>query len=200
MLIKVVVIAVFLNFGLTGAQIDDPIDDSAAKTPTQADSSTTKSNPQIERLLRALEGSWSITDELAPDASSPKGKKGVGTIIWRRGPGGFSAVEEFRSKQGEVQFTGIGMMWWEEALHGYHVIWCDSTNPGGCINFKNAARWEGSSLILQEDYEVRGKEYTFKEVFGHITSDSFTQTLYGGEAGASLKVDEIIRGRKRKAS
>ena len=44
MFMKVVVIAVFLNFGLTGAQIDDPIDDSAAKTPTQADSSTTKSN------------------------------------------------------------------------------------------------------------------------------------------------------------
>jgi len=197
MLVKVLVIAVFLSFGLSGAPIDGPVDDSAAKKSAQSDHSTPKSNPQIERLLRALEGTWSITDELAPDESSPKGKKGAGTIIWRPGPGGFSAVEEFRSKQGEVEVTGIGMMWWEEALHGYHVIWCDSTNPGGCINFKNAARWEGSSLILQEDYEVRGKRYKFREIFGDMTSDSFTQTLYGGEAGTPLKVDEIIRGRKR---
>ncbi|MGB8061057.1 MAG: hypothetical protein WCF26_04115 [Candidatus Sulfotelmatobacter sp.] len=198
MLVRLLVIAVLLNFGLTGTQIDDPSDDSVGKTPAQPNNSTPKSNPEIERLLRALGGTWSITDELAPDASSPKGKKGVGTIIWRPRPGEFSAVEEFRSNYGDVEVTGIGMLWWEAALHGYHVIWCDSTNPGGCINFKNAARWEGSSLILQEDYEVHGKKYTFKEIFGDITSDSFTQTLYGSEAGASLKVDEIIHGRRRK--
>jgi len=189
MLVRVLLICGFVCFGLTGTP--------SGQTKAQGDS---KPDPQIEKLLRALGGRWSITDELAPDASSPKGKTGAGTIIWRPGPGGFSAVEEFQSKQGNQVVTGVGMLWWEDALHGYHTIWCDSTNPGGCIDFKHAAHWEGSNLVLQEDYEANGRKFTFREVFGEITPDSFTQTLYGGEAGGALKVDEIIHARKQKAS
>lgn len=157
-----------------------------------------KAGPEIARLLHELSGTWSISEELAPDASSPKRKVGKGTIIWRPGPGGFSAVEEYRSQQGDEEITGLGAFWWDEAAHGYHTIWCDSTNPGGCIDFKNTARWEGETLVLQEDYDVHGKKYAFKEVFGDITSDTFTQTLYGGEAGGPLKIDEVIRARKVK--
>ena len=196
MFVRVFLIVAFLSLGSIGIPRDvakDISGQAAAQPPSKPDS-------QVGRLLRALEGTWSITDQLMPDAASPKGKTGAGTIIWRPGPGGFSAVEEFRSQQGDVEVTGLGELWWEDAIHGYHTIWCDSTNPGGCIDFKNAAHWEGSTLVLQEDYEVNGKKFTFREVFGDITQDSFTQTLYGGEAGGSLKVDEIIHGRKRKAS
>jgi hypothetical protein len=194
-------IATFLSFGLVSEQMEHPGNKSVVEQASESNpESATKPNPQIGRLLAALEGTWSITDELAPDASSAKGKKGAGTIIWHPGPGRFSVVEEFHSKQGDVDVTGLGMFWWEETARGYHTIWCDSTNPGGCIDFKNVVKWEGSSLVLQEDYELHGKKYTFKEVFGDITPESFTQTLYGGEAGGSLKVDEIIHARKRKVS
>ena len=200
MLIRAFVIATFLGFGLISVQMEHPGNKSVVEQASASNQEpATKPNSQIERLLTALEGTWSITDELAPDASSAKGKMGAGTIIWRPGPGRFSVVEEFHSKQGDVDVTGLGMFWWEEA-RGYHTIWCDSTNPGGCIDFKNVVKWEGSSLVLQEDYELHGKKYTFKEVFGDITPESFTQTLYGGEAGGSLKVDEIIHARKRKVS
>lgn len=198
MLVKAFVITALLSLGLVCVRTDYRGDNGlveAAGGPSQE--TGTKHNPQMERLLSALEGTWSITDELTPDSSSPKGKKGAGTIVWRPGPGRFSAVEEFRSRQGDVDVTGLGILWWEDAAHGYRTIWCDSTNPGGCIDFKNSAKWEGSSLVLEENYEVGGKKLTFKEVFGDITPDSFTQTLYGGEAGGSLKVDEIIHARKR---
>jgi hypothetical protein len=195
MFVRVLLIAAFLSFGLTG--IPREVGETSWQTKPQPGP---KPDAQMGRLLRALEGTWSITDEFVPDTSSPKGKTGAGTIIWRPGPGKYSAVEEYRSMQGDVEVTGLGELWWEDALHGYHTIWCDSTNPGGCIDFKNAARWEGSNLVLQEDYETKGKKYTFKEVFGEITPDSFTQTLYGGEAGGTLKVDEIIHARRRKAS
>jgi Protein of unknown function (DUF1579) len=152
--------------------------------------------PQIERLIKTLEGSWAITEELAPDSSSPKGKTGAGTIIFRPGPGGYSVIEEYRSKQGNDEITGLGTFWWDEAAEGYRTIWCDSTNPGGCIDFKNAARWEGSNLVLQEDYESNGKKFTFKEVFSDIGGDSFTQTLYGAEVGHELKVDQVIHAKR----
>jgi len=79
---------------------------------------------------------------------------------------------------------------------GYRTIWCDSTNPGGCISFKNLARWDGEQLVLVEDYEINGKKFTFKEVFGDITPGTFTQTLYGGDGGGTLKVDQTIRATK----
>jgi hypothetical protein len=177
-----------------------PIENLVVATQPVALPAEAKADPQIERLLRELSGTWSITEEFAPATGSPKGKTGQGTIIWRPGPGGYSAVEEYRSKQGDEEISGLGEFWWDEAAHGYHTIWCDSTNPTGCIDFKNVARWEKSDLVLQEDYEVKGRRYTFKEVFGNITDDSFTQTLYGGDAGGSLKVDQVIHGKRVKVS
>jgi hypothetical protein len=47
-----------------------------------------------------------------------------------------------------------------------------------------------------QDYEVNGKKVVFKEVFGDIAPGGFTQTLYGGEAGKELKVDQIIQATK----
>jgi hypothetical protein len=152
---------------------------------------------QTARLLKAMQGTWTITDTLSPDAKNPKGVRGGGTEVWRPGPGGYSAIEEFHSKQADTDVTGIGMMWWDEVSKGFHTIWCDSTNPTGCIDFKNAAHWEGSNLVLQEDYELNGKKFTFKEVFGEFAENSFKQTLYGGEAGHDLKVDEVIEARRK---
>jgi hypothetical protein len=169
---------------------------SARTTAAAAQIPEPKPGPQIERLRRALEGTWSIKERLAPDTASPSGATGEGRIVWRPGPGGFSVVEDYWSRQGRRKIVGFGVFWWDEGEHGYRTIWCDSTNPGGCINFKHAARWEGSRLVLVEDYEINGKKFTFKEVFGDITSAGFTQTLYGAEAGGELKVDQTIRATK----
>jgi hypothetical protein len=171
---------------------------SASPASTPEDMTPAKPHPQITRLLQALGGTWSIKEELAPDASSPNGKTGAGTIVWRPGPGGYSVVEEYRSKQGKESISGLGELWWDDAAGGYHTIWCDSTNPGGCIDFKDQARWEGEKLVLQEDYEVNGKKFTFREEFGDIGPDHFTQTLYGGHPGGPLKVDQTIHATRAK--
>jgi hypothetical protein len=157
-------------------------------------------NPQIEKMLQAFEGTWSIKETFAPDAASPKGAAAEGTIVWRAGPGGFSVIEDYRSKRANDEVTGLAVFWWDEAVHGYRTIWCDSTNPGGCIDFKNVARWEGSQLVLVEDYESNGKKFTFKEVFGDITANTFTQTLYGGEVVGKLKVDQTIQATRVRAA
>ncbi len=155
-----------------------------------------KGSPQIEKMLRAFEGTWSIKEKFAPDAGSPNGATGEGQIVWRAGPGRFSVIEEYRSKRSSTEVTGLAVFWWDEVAQGYRTIWCESTNPGGCISFKNVARWEGPQLVLVEDYEVNGKKVIFKEVFGDIAPGGFTQTLYGGEARKELKVDQIIQATK----
>ncbi|MGA3210759.1 MAG: hypothetical protein ABSD20_05580 [Terriglobales bacterium] len=155
-----------------------------------------KPSQQITKLLQAFAGTWSIKEKLAPDAASPNGAKGAGKIVWAAGPGGYSVVENYRSKEDGRTITGLGVFWWDEAAQGYRTMWCDSTNPGGCINFKNVAKWDGSHLVLIEPYEVNGKKVVFKEVFSDITPTAFTQTLYGGEEGGELKIDQTIRATK----
>ncbi len=169
-----------------------------ATRPAAARAQRTEPKPgaQIEKLLHAFEGTWSIHEKLAPDSTQPNGATGAGRIVWRPGPGGFSVVEDYQSKQGDRQVTGLGVFWWDDSVGGFRTIWCDSTNPGGCISFKNVAHWDGAQLVLVEDYEVNGKKSTFKEVFGDITSTGFTQTLYGAESGKELKVDQTIRATK----
>ena len=164
---------------------------SAVRVPAEP-----KGSPKIEEMLQAFEGTWSIKENFAPDAGSPNGATGEGQIVWRAGPGRFSVIEEYESKRGSTEVAGLGVFWWDEAAPGYRTIWCDSTNPGGCINFENVARWEGPQFVLVEDYEVNGKKVIFKEVFNNIAPGAFTQTLYGGESGKELKVDQIIRATK----
>jgi len=201
---RMIVPAVLLLSAMPGAAAGQP----GQTRPGAQEAKTSKQNPaaiptpdprpgpQIQKLLNAMEGTWSIKESLAPDAASPNGSTGEGKIVWRRGPGGFSVVEDYRSKQGSKEITGLGVFWWDDAAQGYRTIWCDSTNPGGCISFKNVVRWEGEQLVLVEDYEINGKKFTFKEVFGNLSPGTFTQTLYGGEAGEDLKIDQTIRATK----
>jgi hypothetical protein len=173
--------------------------DQGAKASSANSSATapeSASQSEAAKVLRAFEGTWSITEDLAPDATSPNGGKGQGHEVWRPGPGGYSVVEEYQSREGSRDISGLGVLWWDEAAQGFRTIWCDSTNPGGCISFKNVIHWEGSNLVLVENYEIKGKKFTFKEVFGDMTPQSFTQTLYGAEAGAPLKVDQVIYAKR----
>lgn len=181
-----------------GAQKPSAMPDSKPSAPTAVPVAAPEPKPgaQIEKLLRALQGTWSIQEKFAPDAASPKGTTGEGSIVWRPGPGGFSVIEDYESKRGSAKVTGLAVFWWDDATHGYRTIWCDTTNPGGCIDFQNVANWEGSQLVLAQEYESNGKKFTFKEVFGDITETGFTQTLYGGEAGGELKVEQMIQATK----
>ena len=197
--VEVLVLSVALGFAVGQTDQEPPVtpEVKASTKGTAADPATEpKPGPQIEKLLRALEGTWSIKEKLAPDAASPRGATGEGKIVWRRGPGGFSVIEDYQSKQGTREITGLGVFWWDDAAQGYRTIWCDSTNPGGCINFKSVAHRADGQLALVEDYEVNGKRFIFKEVFGNITPGTFTQTLYGGESSKELKVDQTIQATK----
>jgi hypothetical protein len=136
---------------------------------------------------------WSISERFEPSESSPGGGVGQGTEVYRSGPGGLSLIEEFHSKEAGEENSGLGVAWWDEKAQGYRAVWCDSTNPGGCVVMSHVAHWEGDQFVLTDESERMGKRFFFKEVFSDITPTSFTQTLYHGESGVELKAFMTIR-------
>ena len=126
----------------------------------------------------------------------PDSGAGHGTEEYRPGPGEFSLIEEFQSREGAKDVSGLGMAWWDEKAQGYRATWCSSSNPRGCIVMAHLAKWEGSQFVLGDEWEMMGKRFSFKEVLSDITPASFTQTLYQGEAGGELKRLMTIKATK----
>ena len=50
--------------------------------------------------------------------------------------------------------------------------------------------------VLTDEFEMMGKKMAFKEVFSDITTMSFTQTLYRGEAGGELRKYMTVKATK----
>ena len=144
-------------------------------------------SPEIERLVKAFSGTWSIAIKIEPNERMPKGGGGQGEETWRLGPGGLSLIEEYHSTGDEGELSGLGVAWWDKDAQRYQVTWCDSTDPAGCTVMKHGAKWEGNHVVAVDESENTGRKFTFKEVFADITENSFTQTLYQGQSGSDLK-------------
>ncbi len=48
----------------------------------------------MQSLAKAFEGKWRIEEKYEPDEWTPNGGTGYGEEVWRRGPGGFTFMEE----------------------------------------------------------------------------------------------------------
>ena len=151
---------------------------------------------QMQKLLRTLGGTWSITYTREPTELLPLGGTGAGRDVFRPGPGGASLVEEFRAREGTRDVSGLGLAWWDESAQGFRAVWCADDNPAGCGMMSGLARFDGADFVLTDEFEMMGKKMAFKEVFSNITTMSFTQTLYQGEAGGELKKIMTIKATK----
>jgi hypothetical protein len=174
---------------------------SKQQSPEHRSSTVTRPrpSPEIERLVKAFSGTWSIAIKIEPNETMPKGGRGQGEETWRPGPGGLSLIEDYRSTGDEGELSGLGVAWWDKDARRYQVMWCDSTNRVGCIVMKHGAKWEGNQVVAMDVSESAGKKLTFKEVFSDIKENSFTQALYQGESGGDLKQRLTILATRKNA-
>lgn len=99
--------------------------------------------PEMQRLVNALSGTWSISEQYESSERMPNGGVGEGEEVWRSGPGGLSLIEEHHSKNAFGEISGMSLTSLNGKAQGYRAIWGVNTNPVGC---------------------VVGKKFTFKEV------------------------------------
>jgi hypothetical protein len=173
-----------------------PIFAALAQSPPRAQNE--KPRPEIQRVFDTFLGSWSVTEKIEPSETVPNGGTGEGEEVFKRGPGDSSFIWEIHLKEESRNLSGLGVGWWDQQLKGYRMIWCSSENRNGCIMMAHLAHWEGNDFVLADEFDRDGKKFVFKEVFSEITTTSFTQTLYQGEAGKELRKLLAIHATKRK--
>ncbi len=146
-----------------------------------------KPSPEMEKLGKMLVGTWSTSEKHEPSPWAPKGATGKGMAVIKKGPGGLSLVEDYKSSSGMGAFAGHGVVWWDAKAGGYKSVWCDSMTPVGCEPAKGVAKWEGNSLVGTDESEMMGQKMAMKETWSDITPDSFTFAMDGGPPGGAMK-------------
>jgi len=151
----------------------------------QPETSLNLPGPGVQQMLL---GNWSTKIQYEASKEMPRGGTASGDEKWYPGPGGRSLIEEYREDGVAGDITGWGVIWWDAQAKGYHVVWCESTNPNGCAAPSGLAHWEGEQLVLVSEDGANGGKAKFKEVFSQITSSSFKQTIYLGDASGELRL------------
>jgi len=75
--------------------------------------------PEMEKLARALEGTWQVSEKLEPSNSLPNGGTGRGRVIYRQTAGGMALIEEYRSTGAAGEYQGAALFWWDEPARVY---------------------------------------------------------------------------------
>ena len=171
-----------------------------AETATSEAQAAPKPAPEMQRLLGALSGTWSITYQHESAGDTPARGTGQGEEVYRAGPGGLSIVEEVHAVESSGNVAGHGVAWWDQSAKGFRAIWCDNSSPNGCGVMAKLAEWQGLNFVLHDEWEADGKRMLFKEVVSDITPASFTQTIYQGEIGTELKKVMTIKATRATAA
>jgi len=148
--------------------------------------------PEMDKLVHALAGGWSITENDEPSPQIPNGETYQGKEVWSEQPGGGPVMEQFHAQPASGDEYETAVFWWDGKAHKLRGLWCARINDEGCNGF--TAKWVGNKFVNDGVWEYGGKKRTWREVFEFPTPDSFVQKLYIGDPGAKQKLVSTIHG------
>ncbi len=153
--------------------------------------------PQMENLIRVLAGEWSSAVIYDSSDSFPKGGSGHSRDSYRIGPGRLSLIQEYHGDGADEKSWGVGAIWWDAKVPGFRIVWCDSfALDAGCRLLSEPGKWEGDAFVATDVHEVSGRPVFEKEVWSDFTPNSFSQTLYVGDARDTLKRFMTIKAKR----
>lgn len=157
-------------------------------------------SPEIQSLIKALSGKWSVSVKFEPNSAMPGGSEGNGEETWRAGPGGFTFLDEERLPTPAGDVFLLGIIWWDFKTKSLHGMECNNQFPYTC-DLKGALNditksWDGRQFTIDEIETHDGKKSLWHEVWSDITSTSFIQNGDMSESGGAAKRFLTIHGTK----
>ncbi len=138
-------------------------------------------SPEMQRLLNAFAGSWTVSETFEVSASR-EGKARQGTASFRACPG-FSLIEEYKSNGSAGELRFLAVLWWDDVAKIYRILTC--ANNDGC-QARGSAKWEGDTLVNSWEEEVNGKTAALKDSFVDISPASFRLVSEGSAQGKTI--------------
>jgi hypothetical protein len=161
----------------------------SAASQSAASQSAAQPSAEMQSLIKALSGRWSLTAQFAGSNAIFKGEE-----VWHAGPGGLTLVEEESLHSPGRDLLLLGVIWWDNTTQSFHGMECNNGLAYGC-DLKGALNditleWDGKQLVLTEQENHNGKKTVWHEEFSEITATSFTQTGDSSDAagGPSTRV------------
>lgn len=151
------------SIALTGALFAVLYTAAEGKMPTTGENTPattatpTAASPQPPHEMAALYpriGTWNVVIRTEPGESAPKGGLDKGVMTMKKGPGGFSIVQDFWSRGSSGYTVGQSYAWWDAAAKAYKSVWCD--NMQGCMEFVTVVT--GNSWTVEFDSQANGKK------------------------------------------
>ena len=108
----------------------------------------------MQTLIKALSGHWSVKVKLEPSREAPGGIEGAGDETWHAGPDGLTFTDEEVFALGPQTVRIIGFLWQDRKTKDFHALDCSNQNPDTC-DLKGAmddvvVHWTGSELTIDE--------------------------------------------------
>jgi hypothetical protein len=154
----------------------------------------------MQTLIGAFSGHWSLTLKVEPSKEMPGGLEGTGEETWHPGPDGLTFTDEEVFTAGPQTVFVVGFLWRDLKTKDFHAMDCSNQNPHTC-DLQGAVNdvvvhWTGSELTIDEKELSQGKTMTSRAVWSDITANSFTETGYLGSPGGPFqKVMTILATR-----
>lgn len=151
-------------------------------------------SPSMQRLIEALAGTWAVSETDEPDPGSPARAANPGTETWTPLTGGTTLLEENETTFPAGVDHGTALLWWDRRDGTVRGVWCFDASERGCEPL--TARWDDATLAMSGEWTERGKPTAWRETYEFDGRDAFTQTLFFGPPGGTLRRAAIIRARR----
>jgi len=154
----------------------------ARDTSRTGDAKTPQPPGEMQTLIKAFAGHWSLKMKLEPSKEQPRGLDGTGEASWHAGPQGLTFTdEEVLTASGQTTIV-VGIFWRDMKSGEFHAMDCSNQISHTC-DVKGAlddvvVHWTGSELIVDEKELSQGKMMTSRVAWSDITPSSFTETGY----------------------
>ena len=184
--IAVSLLAIAQDKGKKPADKGKPAAQDKAKAKPPAGMPAMKPSPEIQKLAKAMVGSYTTKETHDPGPFMPNGGAGTGQAKYALGPGGFSIIETYQSKSTMGgQFRGHGVIWYDAKAGGYRGVWCDNMSPACDVG--GVTKWDGDKLVGTSDSEMMGKKVSMRETITGISPEGFKFDMEMSSEGSPMK-------------